>query len=79
MIRFDFLELGIYMPDYNGMRIDSVNALIIDKAANYYKTLYGMYDYLDEDCFNHYNWNVDIVQRFVDIPDNALVIPPQYA
>ena len=79
MIRFDFNELGIYLPEYNGMSISSVNALIIDKAANYYKTLYGFYDYLDEDCFNHYNWHVDIVQRFVDIPDNALVIPPQYA
>ena len=41
MIRFDFNELGIYLPEYNGMSISSVNALIIDKAANYYKTLYG--------------------------------------
>lgn len=79
MIRFDFNELGIYLPEYNGMTVSSVNALIIDKAANYYKTLYGFYDYLDEDCFIHYNWHVDLVQRFVDIPDNALVIPPQYA
>ena len=79
MIRFEFTELGIFLADYNGMTVSSVNALIIDKAANYYKTLYGFYDYLDEDCFVHYNWNVDIVQRFVEIPDDALVIPPQYA
>lgn len=78
MIRFDFLELGLYMPDYNGMTISSVNALIIDKAANYYRTLYGFYDCLDEDIFNHYNWNVDIVQRFVEIPNDALIIEPQY-
>lgn len=78
MIRFDFVELGIFMPEYNGMRIDSINAIIIDRAAEYYKTLYGMGDYLDEDCFYHYNWPVDIVQRFVDIPDSALVITPEY-
>ena len=78
MIRFSFTELGIFLPEYNGMRIDSLNALFIDKAAEYYKTLYGMADYLDEDCFNHYRWNVDIVQRFVEIPDDAFVIMPQY-
>lgn len=78
MIRFDFTELGIFLPEYNGMRIDSVNALIIDRAANYYKTLYGMGDYLDEDCFMHYNWNVNLIGHYVEIPDNALVIEPQY-
>lgn len=78
MIRFDFTELGIFLPEYNGMRFDSVRAIIIDKAADYYKTLYGMDDYLDEDCFVHYNWNVDIVQQFVEIPDSAFVIEPAY-
>lgn len=78
MIRFSFVELGINMPEYNGLRIDSINALIIDKAAEYYKTLYGMGDYLDEDCFKHYRWRVDIVQRYVDIPEDAFVIVPQY-
>ena len=78
MIRFSFTELGIFLPEYNGLTISSVNALIIDKAAEMYKTLYGMGDYLDEDCFNHYDWNVDLIQRFVEIPDNALVITPQY-
>lgn len=78
MIRFDFTEIGVFLADYNGMRIDSVNALIIDKAANYYKQLYGMDDYLDEDCFVDYKWDVDFVQRFVIIPDSSLVIQPQY-
>lgn len=78
MIRFDFTELGIFLAEYNGMRIDSINALVIDRAANFYKNLYGMEDYLDEDVFNHYNWNVDYVQRFVEIPDSALAIPPEY-
>ena len=78
MIRFSFTELGIFLPEYNGMRIDSLNALFIDKAAEFYKTLYGMGDYLDEDCFVHYRWNVDIVQRFVEIPDSAFVIEPAY-
>ena len=79
MIMFTFTELGIFLPEYNGMRIDSVNAIIIDKAANMYRTLFGFEDYLDEDVFNHYNWNVDLVQGYISIPDNALVIPPQYA
>ena len=78
MIRFSFLELGIFLPEYNGMRIDSLNAIIIDKAAEMYKTLFGFADYLDEDCFINYDWNVDIVQRFVEIPDSALLIAPQY-
>ena len=77
MIRFDFTELGIFMPEYNGMRIDSVNALIIDRTADYYKSVFGFVDW-DENLFNHYNWNVDIVQQFVEIPDDALVIPPQF-
>ena len=75
---FTFKELGINLADYNGMRIDSVNALIIDKTAELYKTLYGYWDYLDEDVFNHYNWRVDIVQRYVEIPENAFVIEPMY-
>lgn len=78
MIRFSFNELGLFMADYNGMRFDSVRAIIIDKAADKYKILFGMDDFLDEDVFNHYNWNVDIVQRFVEIPDSAFVIEPQY-
>lgn len=78
MIRFSFSELGVYLPEYNGMRFDSVCAIIIDKAANYYKTMFGMADYTDEDCFINYDWNVDIVQRFIEIPDSALVITPQY-
>lgn len=78
MIRFDFTELGIYLPEYNGMTISSVNAIIIDKVAELYKTIYGFGDYLDEDCFYHYNWNVDYVQRFVEIPDDAFVIMPLY-
>jgi len=78
MIRFSFTELGIFLPEYNGMRIDSVKAIIIDKAAEYYKTLYGMGDYLDEDCFVDYKWDVDFVQMFVDIPDSSLMIQPEY-
>ena len=78
MIRFDFTELGIFLAEYNGMRVDSINALIIDKAAELYKTIYGMWDYLDEDVFNHYRWNVNLIGRYVEIPDSALVITPQY-
>ena len=78
MIRFDFTELGVFLAEYNGMRVDSVNALIIDKAAELYKTIYGMWDYLDEDVFNHYRWNVNLIGRYVEIPDSALVITPQY-
>lgn len=78
MIRFSFTELGVFLPEYNGMRVDSVTALIIDKAADYYKTLFGFADYLDEDCFIDYKWTVDLVQRFVEIPDSSLLIQPQY-
>ena len=40
MIRFDFTELGVFLAEYNGMRVDSINALIIDKSAELYKTIY---------------------------------------
>ena len=75
---FTFDELGINLPDYNGMRIDSVNALIINKAADYYKTLFGFDNDLDEDCFFDYRWKVDLVQRYIEIPDESLVIQPLY-
>lgn len=78
MIQISFTELGIFLPEYNGMRIDSLKAIIIDKAADYFKTLFGFADYLDEDCFRHYRWKVDFVQRFVEIPDSAFVIIPEY-
>lgn len=76
MIRFSFTELGIVMPEYNGLTVESVNALIIDKAADYYMAQYGFDS--DTDCFIHYNWPVDLVQRFIEIPDNALIIEPVY-
>ena len=75
---FTFDELAVNLADYNGFEIATVNAIIIDRAANHYKEFFDLEDWPDEELFKHFDWGVDLVQRMIYIPDNALAIQPLY-
>lgn len=75
---FTLEELHIDLVDYNGFMVETINAIIIDRAANHYKDICGFEGWPDEELFKNFDWGVDLVQRLVYIPDNALVIPPLY-
>ena len=75
---FTFDELRVNLADYNGFMVETVNAIIINAAAEYYKDICGFDNWPDEELFKHFDWGVDLVQRLVYIPDNALIIEPLY-
>jgi len=75
---FTFEELHVNLADYNGFQVATINAVIIDRAANYYKDICGFEGWPDEELFKNFDWGVDLVQRLIYIPDNALVIQPLY-
>lgn len=78
MLEFNFEEIGINLPDYNGMSIQAITAIITDKAAEHYQLVYGFEDVPDYVVFYHYDWNINLVTRTVQIPNNAFVIMPLF-
>ena len=67
ILHFD--TVGINLPDYNGLSFDKIRPLIINQAADYVLDFYGDYDY---EVFAHYEWEIDYVQRLINIPHSAV-------
>ena len=70
-----FRELGIHQPDYNGWTVWQITTDVINRAADYYKTMLGYSEKdLDENFFLHYNWPVNLVLGEIEIPFDALIL-----
>ena len=63
-----FEEIGINMADYNGFPFEKIRPLIINQAVDYIISFDGDYDY---EVFDHYEWEIDYVQRKILIPESA--------
>jgi hypothetical protein len=73
MIQFTFDELGIDLAEFNGATVESVNAAVINRAADYFKSINNWDSELDEDIFLDYKWPVNLITREITIPDNSLI------
>jgi|APGre2960657423_1045063.scaffolds.fasta_scaffold29420_2 hypothetical protein len=65
-----FKQIGINLRDYNGLTIQEVHPLIVNRCADYILSFEGDYDY---EIFTHYNWQINYTTRSVYIPHNALI------
>jgi len=65
-----FREIGINLKDYHGLTFQQIHPHIINQCADYILSFEGDYDY---EVFTHYNWEIDYVQQYINIPHNALL------
>ena len=65
-----FEQLNIIPQDYNGLSFDKIRPEYINIAADYLLEVTGDYDY---ELFQHYEWEIDYVQRLIKIPRSAFV------
>lgn len=65
-----FDQLGINPPEYNGLCFKKIRPEYINIAADYLCDFTGDYDY---EIFQHYEWEIDYVQRLIKIPRSAFV------
>jgi len=78
MIQFTFDELGIDLAQFNGATVKMVNAEIINRAADYFKTINNWDSELDEDIFLNYRWPINLITREITIPDSSLIPEMSY-
>ena len=65
-----FDQLGINLADYNGVPFSKIRPEFINRAADYMLEFSGEYDY---EVFQHYEWEIDYIQRLIKIPRSALI------
>ena len=69
-----FAQIGINPEQYNGIPFSKIRPEYINRAADYLleesPKYFGNYDY---EPFQHYEWEIDYVQRLIKIPRSALI------